>query len=359
VNSPRRYDPADFEPIPMPGEGLELPLPRHTALEQRALDQAASGQMLQTQYGYAAEPEPMPPGAENAHPFPRDEHPAPVTVIPQRYDCYTTLSEKGIPITWRWNALDAEGLPLPESPAFDGSYLLIESPAQRDSCARFWNVTVWAYERQRLLTQAMIDAGDTIGVLQPELEVPQHYSRARVRIAWGAASGGTVRDVDIGEGIRIGVVACIVTIKVLYADVVPALIGPTAPRRIATPGLYLDTVFGAAIAQAPSTPGQQLATLTTTVRVPIGIADVEVPVPPGARRVTIMQTGAGNPATLEWRLYRTQIAGLVGPSMGTIILGAARRIDREDRPGAAGMITTGPADNTSDRILTFVWDLEI
>ena len=354
--SRRRYDPTEFAPIPMPGDqGLELPDPPRTALEEHALGLASSGQMMQTRYGYAAPPEPMPPGAENAHPFPRDDvHPFPVTVVPQPYDCFTGLTEKGLNVLWRWSALDGAGVPLPESPEFNGTYQFAQSPDQRDTCARHWQICVWAYERQRI-----VGGPQTIAPATPELVPASHMSRLRIRVAWAGASGGTVRDIDVGEGIRLGVAACKVTISVIYQN--PAVLSrdPSTLVTALQPGYYLDSEIGCSIIQATSTPGNQLTTLSQTVRVPLGVADVQVPVPAGTRRVSIYQTGAGSASVLEWRLFRGAIAASVGPSLGTLILGPARRLDRIDRPGMAGMITTGPADDEADRILTFVWDLEI
>lgn len=352
----RRYDPEEFAPIPMPGDrGLELPEPPRSELEEQALALAASGQMLQTRYGYAAPPQPMPPGAENAHPFPRDDgQPMPVSIVQQPYDCFTGLTEKGLNILWRYGGLDDAGAPLPESPEFNGTYQLAQSPDQRDTCARHWVVCVWGYERQRIVT-----GQQAVAPQQPELEAPQHMSRLRVRIAWAGASGGTVRDIDVGEGIRLAMAACKVTVSLIYQN--PALLSrdPTAAINALQPGYYLDSEIGCSITQAVSTPGNQLTTLSQTVRVPAGVVDQPILVPAGARRVSIYQTGAASASVLEWRLQRGPIAGAVGPSLGTIILGPGRRVDKLDRPGNAGMITSGPADLEADRILTFVWDLEI
>ena len=73
----------------------------------------------------------------------------------------------------------------------------------------------------------------------------------------------------------------------------------------------------------------------------------------------IYQTGAGSSMTLEYRLLRGAAPAPLGPSVGQIVLGGARRVTALELPLNAGMITTGAADQSSDRVVTFVFRGEI
>jgi hypothetical protein len=177
---------------------------------------------------------------------------------------------------------------------------------------------------------------------------------------WWASSGGATRVVDIGQGIRCALEASLVTIEILFP--VPGNVTEVkntesaAPRLGAVGGIVLDSVVGASITNTSSTPGQQLMTNTFVVPIPAGQADVPVLVPPGSRSVSIFQTRSGSVLNPSWQLGRD--AALPIASVGSIDLGSQRRVDNVSRPGAAGMILTGPADQ-SDRLATFVFNLEI
>jgi hypothetical protein len=303
-------------------------------------------------------------GTEGLTPFPPTPT-CPSERVPGRPDCIPSryVEESGLQIFSVWNGLDANGNVRPESPPFN-TYQFLKSPPIPHDGSQLWTIDVWAYEvarRRTAIEGAAPPLSESVILGTGGAEAAglgNEMSRLKVRITAHGASGGTSRIIDIAEGIRFAIEACQVEVEVLYP--IPGTVHtqerPDLELGVGG-GLLLDTVVGGFIAETTSTPGAQLATNTQTVRVPATVANLAVFVPPGAVSVSIYQTGTGNTATLAWRLFRSQTD--LGPSLGTIILGGNRRVERLKRPGNAGMITTGAADQNNDRILTFVWDLEI
>jgi hypothetical protein len=261
-------------------------------------------------------------------------------------------NEKGGYVYSRWSDLDAQGSPRPETPPFEKSALFLSSPLSEKPVT--WYIEVWAYEIARIIT------GDPVPPLgQGELgKNGGQMSRLKVRIAAHRSSGGVTRIIDLAEGIRLAVTAERVSVHILFPAPGYFGLGEIADKNLLG-GFVLDTMVGGFICEAFSPPGKQLATNTITQRIAAGATDVPMDVPEGARAVSIWQTAAGPIATPEWRLQRSNTPPLPGPSLGTIILGANRRVTREDRPGNAGMITSGPPSVEFERLLTYVWDLEV
>lgn len=260
-------------------------------------------------------------------------------------------NERGLYLFSRWGDVDEQGVPERETPPFEGSYLFLSSPLSE--IPRTWYIELWAYEIARIIQ------GDPVPPLgQGNLgKNGGQMSRLKIAIEYHRSSSGTVRVVDLAEGIRMAVMAERVSVHILYPK--PGVFGlGDIAERTELDGLVLDTLVGGFIADSFSPPGQQLATNTFTVRVPAASSDVPHDVPPGARSVTLWQAPEGAVATPEWRLLRANTPPLPGPSLGTITIGATRRAERMDRPGNAGMVTSGPADSV-DRFLTFVWNLEV
>lgn len=307
------------------------------------------------------------PGTEGLTPFPPTPG-CPPEEVPQRPECVPgrgTVVDKGLSVFSVWQNLDANGNVLPETPPLH-AYQMLKSPPRPGQHAEslLWMVELWGYEVARRRTAAEgavspLGASAITGVSALEAENRGNaMTRLKVRLTTHGASGGSVRIIDIGEGIRLTIEACAIEIELLYPQPGTVQVDGRPNLQLgAGGGLVLDSEIGGFIAESTSTPGAQVCTNTVTVRVPAGAADQAVFVPPGTRWVTIYQTGVGAVMTPEWRLFRA--VADIGPSLGTILLGGDRRVVQLDRLGNAGMITTGPADPDNDRVATFVFSLEI
>ncbi|KKL28354.1 hypothetical protein LCGC14_2375980 [marine sediment metagenome] len=280
-----------------------------------------------------------------------------------RRQCYKV--DRGIQIFSRYQVLDptVPALPvLPETPPFK-TFRFMRSPEEADcNVCRMWLIEVWGNE-----VDQVVESPALVEQLQPSsiMNAGRQMSRLKIRVIYHASSGGTVRILDIGEGIRFAVEACVVTVEALIPDVPGAIpgagtgfVGNTSGTLIqAVPrlsnGLILNTLLGGFICETFSPPGVQEGTNTITVRIPQDQV-IRTPVPPGSRRVTIYQTPAGDIATPEWLLFDDAAA----PSLGQVTIGASRRVVGLDRPGNAEVIESGPSDNV-DRVLTYVFSLEI
>lgn len=349
----------EFVDLPLPGDDCaRLPIAPDDPdrgiidLNQQLL---LDGRMAKKAGGYWGPTQPMPSGAEHYEPLGTPERPETVRTVEGRRDVVFGFREKGMRVLWQYGGLEADGTPVPQTPVYATSVLLDTTPEQSDSYTRNWEVQVWAYEQERILP-----AGSPAVSAQPVALVPENLSsRLRVRIAWSGSSGGVVRDLDVAQGLRLAIRAPKVTVYMLCAQ--PALLqvqGEAQPQYNVGlgGGLVLDSEIGVSVQESDTIPGVQLGTLTDTIRVAAGVADVPVRIPPGARAVTVYQTSNGASGTLEWRSLRSNV--IVGPSLGQIVLGPSRRSDRIDRIGGAGRITTGPADAVT-RFFTFVWDIDV
>lgn len=345
----------EFYDVPLPGDDDPcLTLDRGRDEVDHVVEELLEeGRMRKTASGYWGPAQPMPAHAEHYEPFPNELVPATVAIVPPPRDVFEQVREKGLKLLWQYGGLEADGSVQARSPAFNGGYLLNTSSEQEDNRTRSWEIHVWAYEMQRILP-----AGSPPVPPQNFDSTPRNqFSRLRVRIACHGTTGGMVRDVDIGAGLRFTMRAAKVVLYLLYPQPANLSVFEGGQPIVGLGGgLVLDTQIGSVIAQSDTVPGVQTGTLTETFTVPGGTADAPFFVPPGARRVSIYQTGAGGVATMEWRLLRDAL--LPGPSLGQISLGPARRAERIDRIGNAGMITSGPPDGAI-RTFTLVWEIDI
>lgn len=251
--------------------------------------------------------------------------------------------QEGLFVFSQWSA-DADD---PSTPEMDA----ITFNAHQWPCPVMWSIDVWAYEIIQKPTAQQPATPITTKLSGADL----HCSKLKVEIGFHSASGGTVRRIDIGQGMRTNVHSNYVDVRLLVPK--QHLIGPKQLNSIGNQiqfetGIVLSTAVGCYIAPSTSTYAGNVATDTITVRVPANTADVETRVPPGARTVSVYQAAAGVPATLQWRLD----AG--GPSAGQLAIPADRRILDASRPANACVISSGPADPVA-RDITYVFGLEI
>jgi hypothetical protein len=315
------------------------------------------------------------PGTAGLKPFPGDPGCPTESVIPypERYP-NIEVAQKGAHFFSQWG--DRTGGSSGDqlrtaTPSSWAPYRLIRSPKVPGGGSSLWMVDIWGYEiiRTPLAEEGPVSPlGDDImlrsGGAASAVEPGNMSSKLKARIMWWASSGGTTRIVDIAQGVRCALKASLVTVEILYptpgtVQVKQDSIGsiPNPPLLAAEGGTVLDTIVGVSIVPTTSTPGQQLTTNTMIVEPLIGQADVPIFIPPGTRSVSVYQSSAGSLMTPTWRFGRLAANPLA--ELGTLDLGGQRRAERLARPGAAGMIQTGPADPVFDRLATFIFELEI
>lgn len=316
-------------------------------------------------------PEMCESGTQGLKPFPGcqgPEHDTPED-YPERYPNIEVVQRGGRAFSqWGDFAAGTAGNELAvATPTRWKTYRFAKSPPVPGGGSCLWQIDLWAHELVRIVNAVdgpVTPSQNTVtqdgGGASPSVLVGNQSSKCKMRLMWAASSGGTTRVIDIAQGIRLALEASLVTVEFLYPDpgtVNLKLQGNSAPPPLApNGGTVLDTAFGVCIVPTTSTPGQQLCTNTMTVAVLAGEADLPVFVPPGTRRVTVLQGPVGALATPSWRHARDRITP--GPIVAPIAIGANRQATSE-RPGHSGLITTGPADGVFDRLLTFIFELEI
>lgn len=374
----RYRGPPNFADVPLPGSVLteeQLQDGRVVEADEYPVDEQDDDALA---VGFArpewndAFPPQCESGTEGLKPFPGcqgPKHDKPED-YPERYP-NPEVTQRGGRVFTQWGARDAgtagNELAVATPPRWK-AFRLAKSPVVPGGGSCLWQVDLWAYELVRTIAAGagpvvpsqddFLDSGGASANVRPGSQ----FSKLKMRLMWAAASGGTTRVVDIGEGIRMAVEASLLTVELLYPDPGTVQVAQTdqqgaEPQLALLGGTVLDTIFGACIVPTTSTPGQQLATNTITVEVLAGVADVPVFVPPGTRAVSIYQGPLGALATPTWRHARS--AAAPGPVIAPITIGATRRAERVPRPGISGLITTGAADGGADRLLTFVFELEI
>lgn len=315
------------------------------------------------------------PGTHGLVPFPviPGHPPEEVCPYPERYP-NPEVQQKGIQTFSQWGDRTggSSGTEIrTATPQGWQPYRMVRSPKVEGGGSALWMINLWAYEVVRVptalegpLSPLGADVILRTGGAAPSGDVGNAATKLKARIMWEASSGGTTRVVDIGQGVRCAIEASLVTVEVLFpvpgtAQVQQQDIGNIArpPQLADDGGIVLDTIVGASIAFTSSTPGQQLMTNTMIIEPIAGQADVPVFIPPGTRAVSVYQSSAGAVATPTWRFGRNVAEPLA--DLGTINLGADRRAVNIPRPGPAGMLLSGPADGQADRLLTYVFDLEI
>jgi hypothetical protein len=209
-----------------------------------------------------------------------------------------------------------------------------------------WQLAMWGREIEQV--------GENISPANVnEVTEAQHHSMLKGRVEFYGAGGQTVRDFDIGAGIRFGVVSTKVQLK---------LLAPTGYLRNPDPdatlsGLTLTSRIGAALMPAPCPPGRQSLTNTFVYRIAAGNNLTGALVPPGAKRVSIYQTADGVVLTPRWVNVNQLV---VAANLGEITLGADRRVEHLEVPGPSKVIHLNPAaDQQNVRWVTVVWELEI
>lgn len=310
-------------------------------------------------------------GTEGLRPFPTvpDEPPEVVEPEPPRYP-NPKVQQRGMRVFSEWGdrtgGTTGDQLRV-ETPEQWNPYRMVRSPRVPDGSSRLWMIDIWAYERIRFPTAAQGPVGplggegtimESGGAARATLPGNQS-SKLKARIMWWASSGGTTRIVDIGQGIRMALEASLVTVEILFPNpgTVQIKQQTTQPSLALNGGTVLDSEVGCSIVPTESTPGVQATTNTIVTSILERVADVPVFIPPGSREVTIYQSAIGDVVTPIWRHGREVAA--IGPDVGVIVLDTTRRVVRLPRPGNAGLISTGAADADTDRIVTFVFGLEI
>lgn len=248
---------------------------------------------------------------------------------------------RGIQVFSQW---DTDGTNFLPTPTYQSRRLV-----QYDPPRPMWiQASCFGFEAERVSDDS---------TAQPQLDASQirdqgrQFSVLRWRLSWGGAGGGQTRDMDVGPGVVVSVFACAaVTIEALIPE--GAVVGPpsSTPRATFT-GRKMDTLLGAELvpASGDGSVGPFRGRLTTAH---LGTGAVQfVPVPAGARRVSVASTT--NPITLTWSLGAANSDGTV-PSLGQIVVGGTR-IAETGVPGLARFLAL-PAGLQR---CVLVWELDL
>lgn len=230
-------------------------------------------------------------------------------------------------------------------------YRMLTSPetyrtGDKSNTAVHWTCSFWGRELIRFAENGVPQNRNRL-----TNDDAQHETLLKGRVEFHGAGDGTVRDFDIKAGVRFGVVANRVKLKVLAP--VSSIRDPVQDATLS--GLLLDTVVGCAMAPSYTAPGRQILTNTFVHNIFGGATNIYAEVPPGAIRVTIYQTADGQLLTPRWQTYGNVLSG----NIGEIILGADRRVDHIEVPGQAKVINLCPVADNEARNVTVIWELEM
>ncbi len=264
---------------------------------------------------------------------------------PDIEECQT--DEEGVLISSRYGTVG-----IPQTPQFVKKRLIATPRGERK--VRDWQVNIWAQEVARITTipTAML-------TLEEIVAQGANTSRLKARVEWEGASGGRQVDFDIAQGIRCVIPACYIAVSILFP--VGGTVSPVRGAIQTGLGVILDGQYGGSLTKAGSASlGARLLTNTITERLGLGIDNVETQIPEGTRSVTVLQSADGVTVTPEfWLRGFDAVSATDGEDLGAILLGAERRADRVDRPGAASIIASGPSDPDNLRDVTYVFNLEL
>ncbi len=223
-----------------------------------------------------------------------------------------------------------------------------------DHCPLPWIVHLWAREVERVA-----GLGSPVTPLPlSQIMAGNIFSRYKARIEWG---GGNIRHVDFGQSFRVSNPSRFITVSLLLPAGNASFVNPPGPESTqpTLAGVVTDTNFGVEVeTHTGGAIGNRLATHTQTVTILQTVANQFIELPPGTVRISIYQTGVGDPITGFWSL--TSTPSVVAFNLGSIVVSAAtlRALDLI-RPGNAKGISTGAADADDDRVITVVSHLEI
>lgn len=215
-----------------------------------------------------------------------------------------------------------------------------------DLSPRWWHIDVWG--RSVLRAAGLV----TFTPLpQNTIQEGEQISRARVRVGWNGASGGTIRTMTIGTGLRLDVYACGVSVAILAPPRATwgpqsSVIGGAVPELT---GTVVDESVGVNVTDSCCGPrGFRSGTLVEVFRLANADPTQVVSIPPGARTLTISQAGGGALATVNFRFLTTAIQ--------PVVMGAASRSALVEVPHhASDLFISGLGGD----ILTLEWGIDV
>lgn len=179
----------------------------------------------------------------------------------------------------------------------------------------WWQIDLWATEVRRSVAAGQVpallkDAINNDGVCNTKL---------KARLKWETTSA-RILDVDIGTGVHLSILASSVSISLLWPEGHGyRLAGPLGPQPLLGPGIVTDTLVSASAYPSLSPVGTNNATFTQYIAQNLGDPQVDIPVPCGAKFVSIWKSPFQNLSIeLQWR----QEAGSFPQSNGLIFSGA-------------------------------------
>lgn len=161
----------------------------------------------------------------------------------------------------------------------------------------WWQIDLWGKEVRRFigapgtlppLTKGQINND---GVCNTTLKARIEFETTTARVL----------DVDIGPGTHFSILASSVSVYLLQPKGYRSIQGPLGSQTAKGPGLITDTIVSASAYSSVSIQGEHTATFTQYVAQNNGDAQIDIPVPCGAKFVSIFRSpSTGNPAALEW-----------------------------------------------------------
>ncbi len=253
--------------------------------------------------------------------------------------------ERGASYFALWSTVIGDSAVVALTPDFSSARGFVSTP----SCEAPGWYTVSAWGRSLIVNSA----NSREPASESELLGAPQQSRARLRVKWNNASGGTFRDITIGGGVEIAVYGCGVTVEVLAPP--QAKWGPTTPGGDGVPvpsfpsGVSVTESVGVQVLKGTSPHGFKVATLVDTVITAGGIGAL-IEVPPGAQYVTLSQPGGAGLLNANF-IFQTTSA-FIEP----VLMDAAVRFTRVRVPSHATSLAITGADSV---ILTALWELDV
>ena len=242
-----------------------------------------------------------------------------------------------------WSAASGDLEAVALTPDYTGERLFVQANEDEP----YWWV-VSAYGRSIIQNSAL-----TINPSRESaLSAAPAISRARLRVKWNNPGGGSVRDFTIGAGVQYAVYGCGVSATILAPPQVTW--GPRSSTNEVTvvPSFAGGTAVTESVAvemnRGISPLGVATAHLVDTVQL-AGGAGALIPVPPGARVVTLSQPGAAGLATGAF------IFGTLSAVIEPVIMDATARTVRIRVPSHATDLAITGADAL---ILTAIWEID-
>ena len=217
-------------------------------------------------------------------------------------------------------------------------------------CPVWWTIDLWALE----VTRQILPNGDTTLPPLPLSSIMANgnrFSRLKARISYENVLANSF-DIDVGTGICVSLLANSVRVSMLLPE---SFRLSTDAGADLGPGNVVDSKVAASIYQSESPIGEKSGTFTQYFVRTSGVPGVQnVPVPPGAKFVTIYEAPAAGNNPLEW-IQHGGTANVV--PCGLIVFPASQLVEMVAVPQNADTLRIPAGAEGADRGWNIVWHL--